>query len=169
MSQDLQTEQQKKEKRKETLWQSTKFTLFSISAGAIQIGSFELMYDVIAWKSWWATYLISLVLSVIWNFTLNREFTFKAANNVPIAMTLVLVYYAMFTPASVFGGNALEGIGWNGTIVTGLMMLLNFVTEFLWDKFVVFRGQENTNKLAKRQAEKKAQMLAQKDANTTEE
>ena len=161
MAQDLQTEQQKKEKQKEAIWQGAKFTLFSISAGLIQIASFELMYDIIGWKSWWATYLISLILSVIWNFTLNREFTFKAANNIPIAMTLVLVYYAAFTPASVFGGNALEAIGWNGTIVTGLMMLINFITEFLWDKFVVFRGQENTNKLAQRQAEKKAQKAAE--------
>ena len=161
MAQDLQTEQQKKEKQKEAIWQGAKFTLFSISAGLIPIASFELMYDIIGWKSWWATYLISLILSVIWNSTLNREFTFKAANNIPIAMTLVLVYYAAFTPASVFGGNALEAIGWNGTIVTGLMMLINFITEFLWDKFVVFRGQENTNKLAQRQAEKKAQKAAE--------
>ena len=156
----------KQEKQKETAWQSLKFTLFSISAGVIQIGSFELMYDVIGWKSWWATYLISLVLSVIWNFTLNRQYTFKSANNVPLAMTLVLLYYAVFTPVSVFGGNALEGIGWNGTIVTGLMMLLNFITEFLWDKFVVFKGSENTNELAKRQAEKRAQ--SKKDENNIE-
>ena len=153
----------KEEKRKETAWQSVKFTLFSISAGAIQIGSFELMYDIIGWRSWWATYLISLVLSVIWNFTFNREFTFKSSNNIPLAMSLVLAYYCVFTPISVFGGNALESAGWNGTIVTGLMMLLNFITEFVWDKFVVFRGSENTNKLAKRQAEKKALKQAEEN------
>lgn len=154
---------EKQEKVKETLWQSAKFTLFSISAGLIQIASFELMYDIIGWKSWWATYLISLVLSVVWNFTFNRKFTFKSANNVPIAMSLVFLYYCAFTPTSVFGGNALEDIGWNGTIVTGIMMALNFVTEFLWCKFVVFRGQENTNELAKRQAEKKNALKEQND------
>ena len=153
----------KKIKQKETAWQSAKFTLFSISAGLLQIGSFELMYDVIEWRSWWATYLISLVLSVTWNFTFNREFTFKSSNNIPLAMSLVLAYYCVFTPISVFGGNALESAGWNGTIVTGLMMLLNFVTEFVWDKFVVFRGSENTNKLAKRQAEKKALKQAEEN------
>lgn len=125
--------------------QFVKFLLFSLSAGIIQIGSFTLMYNVIGWKSWWATYLISLVLSVVWNFTFNRKFTFKSASNVPIAMCLVLIYYCAFTPISVFGGNALEQVI-NGTVVTILMMILNFVTEFFWDKFVVF-NENITNKI----------------------
>ncbi|MBR4745529.1 MAG: GtrA family protein, partial [Clostridia bacterium] len=101
MDENKDKKEARKEKTKETLWQSAKFTLFSISAGLIQIGSFELMYDIIGWKSWWATYLISLVLSVVWNFTFNRKFTFKAANNIPIAMSLVFLYYCAFTPVSV--------------------------------------------------------------------
>lgn len=127
--------------KKQKFFQFLKFLGFSISAGVIQIGSFELMYDVIGWRAWWATYLISLVLSVIWNFTFNRKFTFKSASNVPLAMTLVLLYYCAFTPVSVFGGNALEGIGWNGTLVTAMMMVLNFLTEFVWDKFIVFNDK----------------------------
>lgn len=135
--------------KKQKFLQFLKFSCFSLSAGVIQIGSFELMYDVIGWKAWWATYLISLVLSVIWNFTFNRKFTFKSASNVPFAMMLVLLYYCAFTPISVFGGNALEGIGWNGTLVTAMMMVLNFITEFLWDKFVVF-NDKLMNKILKK-------------------
>lgn len=73
--------------------------------------------------------LYLVALSVIWNFTFNRKFTFKSASNVPLAMTLVFLFYCAFAPASVFGGNALESIGWNGTLVTVLMMAINFVTE----------------------------------------
>lgn len=135
--------------KKQKFLQFLKFLCFSISAGVIQIGSFELMYDVIGWKAWWATYLISLVLSIIWNFTFNRKFTFKSASNVPVAMILVLVYYCAFTPLSVFGGRALEGIGWNGTLVTAIMMVINFVTEFIWDKFVVF-NDKLMNKILKK-------------------
>lgn len=132
--------EQKLTKKQEFL-QFLKFLGFSLSAGLIQIGSFELMYDLIGWKSWWATYLISIVLSVIWNFTFNRKFTFKSATNIPVSMTLALLFYVAFIPVSVFGGNALEGIGWNGTLVTLLMMVINFLTEFVWDKFVVFNDK----------------------------
>ncbi len=137
--------------KKQSFMQFVKFLGFSLSAGIIQFGSFELMYDVCGWKSWWATYLISLVLSVLWNFTFNRKFTFKSASNIPLAMGLVLIYYCAFTPISVFGGRALEGIGWNGTLVTVLMMILNFATEFVWDKFVVF-NEKFTNKLLKKKS-----------------
>ena len=104
------------------------------------------MYNWIGWKVWWPSYLISIILSVIWNFTFNRKFTFKSASNVPLAMTLALLFYCAFVPASVFGGDALEGIGWNGTVVTVLMMIINFVFEFIWDKFVVFNDKV-TNKI----------------------
>lgn len=134
------------------------FTLFSISAGVIQILSFECLYHWIGWNNWWATYLISLTLSVIWNFTFNRKFTFKSSNNVPISMSLVLLYYCAFTPISVFGGQALESIGWNGTLVTLLNMVLNFVTEYIFDKYVTFNDRV-VNKIAgafkKKEGEKK--------------
>lgn len=124
--------------KKAQFLQFLKFVGFSCSAGVIQLLSFELLYNWIGWKQWWAAYLISLTLSVLWNFTFNRKFTFKSAGNVPLAMGLVILYYCAFTPVSVLGGDALEGIGWNGTLVTVLMMLANFLTEFVWDKFVVF-------------------------------
>ena len=109
----------------------------------IQLLSFTVLYEWGAWLKWWPAYLISIVLSVIWNFTFNRKFTFRAANNVPVAMLLVVIYYAAFIPASVFGGNALEA-AWGekfGIAVTVLMMVLNFITEFLWDKFIVFNNK----------------------------
>ncbi len=138
-----------KPSKKQNFFQFLKFVAFSISAGVIQIVSFELMYDVIKWKAWWATYLISIILSVVWNFTFNRKFTFKSASNVPVSMMLALLFYVPFIPLYVFDGNALEGIGWNGTLVTVLMMLINFVGEFFWDKFVVFNDKV-VNKIARK-------------------
>lgn len=125
------------------LIQAIKFTLFSISAGVIQIASFELMYDLIH-INYWVSYLTSLILSVIWNFTFNRKFTFKSANNVPFAMFLVFLYYLVFTPLSTLWGNAMEGVGVPGILVTAFSMIINFVTEFLYQKFVVFRNSINS-------------------------
>ena len=127
--------------KKQQFFQFLKFLAFSLSAGVIQLLSFELLYTWTACLPWWPSYLISIVLSVIWNFTFNRKFTFKSASNVPLAMLLVAIYYCAFIPSSVFGGNALEGIGWNGTLVTVLMMVINFVTEFFWDKYIVFNDK----------------------------
>lgn len=131
--------------KKQQFIQILKFTAFSASAGVIQLLSFSILYEWTKWlqDSWWAAYLISIVLSVIWNFTFNRKFTFASAGNVPLAMALVTVYYCMFIPVSVFGGNALEEL-WGeklGIVVTVLMMLINFVTEFIWDKFLVFNDK----------------------------
>lgn len=133
--------QEKQKNLKKDFLQFLKFLAFSLSAGVIQILSFELLYTWTKALPWWPSYLISVALSVIWNFTFNRKFTFKSATNVPLAMTLVFLFYCAFTPASVFGGDALEGIGWNGTLVTFLMMVINFITEFFYDKFVVFNDK----------------------------
>lgn len=127
--------------KKQEFFQFLKFLAFSLSAGVIQLLSFELLYTWTKWLPWWPSYLISIVLSVIWNFTFNRKFTFKSASNVPLAMILVLIYYCAFVPISVFGGDALEEIGWNGTLVTVLMMVINFITEFFWDKYIVFNDK----------------------------
>lgn len=130
-----------KKDTKTQIIQFLKFLGFSLSAGVIQLLSFELLYTWTACLPWWPAYLISIVLSVVWNFTFNRKFTFKSASNVPLAMTIVAIYYCMFIPVSVFGGDALEGIGWNGTLVTVLMMVINFITEFFWDKYIVFNDK----------------------------
>lgn len=139
-----------KKSKKQQFVEILKFTGFSISAGVIQLLSFTIFYEWAAWLAWWPSYLISIILSVIWNFTFNRKFTFKAANNVPIAMLLVAAYYCAFIPLSVFGGNALEEL-WGekfGILVTVLMMVINFVTEFIWDKFLVFNARV-TDKILK--------------------
>lgn len=121
-----------------------KFTLFSISAGLIQIGGFALLFEALHLPEWVA-YLIALIASVVWNFTLNRKFTFQSASNVPKAMLLVLAYYAVFTPLSTSLEWCLtEKLAWNGYLVTVINMLLNFVTEFLYQRFVVFRDSIDT-------------------------
>ena len=139
--------------KKEAL-RGLKFALFSVSAGIIQISSFTLMNELLHWP-YWVSYLIALVLSVIWNFTLNRKFTFKSANNVPKAMLLVAAYYCVFTPLSVLLEKYLtETCGWNEYLVTAINMVLNFVTEFLYDRFVVFRDSIDTNDIAMKEKEK---------------
>lgn len=128
------------------LIRTIKFTLFSISAGIIEIGVFTLLNNVTNWN-YWINYLIALVLSVIWNFTLNREYTFKASNNIPKAMFKVFIFYLFFTPMSTLLGNYLvEKLNWNEYIVTGINMLLNFVLEYLYDKYIVFKGSIDTKK-----------------------
>ena len=128
--------------KKNEIIQAIKFTLFSISAGAIQIASFAILEIFI--KTYWIPYLVSLLLSIIWNFTLNRKFTFKSAANVPIAMAKVLGFYLVFTPLSTYLGNLAEQAGAQDFLILALTMLSNFVLEFLFCKFVVYRGQENT-------------------------
>ena len=131
---------------KKELIRTVKFTLFSISAGIIEIVLFTLLDKFTGW-TYWPKYLIALIASVIWNFTLNREYTFKSANNVPIAMIKVAIFYAIFTPVSTIAGNYLaENLGWNDILVTLLNMLCNFVLEYLYDKYVVFRGSIDTKK-----------------------
>ena len=132
--------------KKEKFIQIVKFTLFSISAGVIQFGSYELLalicrlaFSLTETQYYWGVYLTSLTLSVLWNFTFNRKFTFKSATNVPIAMLKVLAFYAVFTPLSTWWGDALVNIGWNDTLVLALTMVINFVTEFIYDDLIVFR------------------------------
>ena len=153
--------------KKKNLLQFIKFALFSASAGLIQIISFTVLnefvvntpfirnlmetngtFAAVMHNDYGPIYLIALVLSVIWNFTFNRKFTFKSANNIPIAMLKVLGYYAVFTPISTVAGNFFTGkfahVNAIEYIVLGITMVTNMITEFLFDKFVVFRNSENT-------------------------
>ena len=119
-----------------------KFTLFSASAGIIEFLLFTLLTELTPWN-YWACYLPALIASVLWNFTLNRKFTFQSTTNVAPAMLKVFGYYLVFTPLSTVFGNWLAGVGVNEYLVTILNMLLNFVTEYLFQRFVVFREKEN--------------------------
>jgi len=142
-----------KEKRKEYL-RMMKFFFFSVSAGVIEIVAFTLLNELVKWP-YWPCYLIALVLSVLWNFTLNRTYTFKSANNVPIAMLKVAAFYAVFTPASTMLGNYLaETLMWNEYLVTILNMVCNFVLEYIYDRFVVFGKTIDTNEKALKENEK---------------
>ncbi|MBQ5320631.1 MAG: GtrA family protein [Oscillospiraceae bacterium] len=133
--------------KNKSVLQAVKFTLFSASAGIIQVASFTLLNEVFRLQ-YWPAYLIALSLSVLWNFTLNRRYTFKSAANVPIAMLKVAAFYLVFTPLSTWLGALAEGSGINEYIVLAVTMITNFVTEFLFCKFVVYKGQEDTRKPA---------------------
>ena len=128
--------------QKKSILQVLKFTLFSISAGIIQVGSFAILEIFI--KDYWIPYLISLVLSILWNFTLNRRCTFKSAANVPVAMAKIFGFYLMFTPLSTYLGHLAENKGGNDFLILAVTMIANFVLEFLFCKFVVYRGKEDT-------------------------
>ena len=153
-------------KAKGGVWQFIKFAFFSASAGIIQVLSFTLMSEVIIKlpalqnlmntnasfakimsNEYGPMYLIALILSVLWNFTFNRKFTFKSANNVPVAMLKVFAFYLVFTPISTLLGNHFTAkfadISAINYIVLGCTMACNMITEFLYDKFVVFKGSEN--------------------------
>ena len=125
-----------------------KFVLFSISAGVIQLGSCAVLVAIIGEEQYWISYLISLVLSVLWNFTLNRKFTFYSANNIPVAMMKVSAFYLVFTPLSTWWTAALtsEQVGWHWLAVQISTMLVNFVTEYLYDRFIVFGKTIDTAK-----------------------
>ena len=135
-------EDQKKKDYKE-FFRALKFLLISISAGVIQVGTFTLFNEVFSWN-YCVGYLTSLLLSIIWNFTINRKYTFKSANNIKIAMLLVLAFYAVFTPVSTVLGNMAETSGVNEYIVLGLTMLSNLILEFLYTRFVVYRNSCDT-------------------------
>lgn len=128
------------------LLRTIKFIFFSISAGVIELASFTILNEFCN-LPYWPCYLIALVLSVLWNFTLNRKFTFKSANNVPVAMLKVFAYYCVFTPLTTIGGNYLaETLMWNEYLVTIINMALNLITEYLYQRFFVFGKSIDTAK-----------------------
>ena len=138
-----------KSKKREIL-RFIKFALFSASAGIIEILAFTLLNELTPW-GYWACYLPALVLSVVWNFTLNRRYAFRAEGSYTRQMVLVFLFYCVFTPLSTLVGDWLaDTVGWNEYLVTALNMIANFVLEFLYDKLVVFRGQIDTNEVARR-------------------
>ena len=138
--------------------QAIKFALFSTSAGIIQVASFTVMNELIVPNlniqneallkilnaEYGVCYLVALTLSVLWNFTFNRRYTFRSDCNIPIAMAKVAGFYLVFTPVSVFLGEMASGKGVNEYIILALTMASNFVLEYLFCKFVVYRNQENT-------------------------
>ena len=123
--------------------QMMKFTFFSISAGVIQVISFAIFNDLLKWI-YWPSYLSALILSIIWNFTLNRQYTFKSTANIPVAMIKLFGFYIIFTPLSTWLGHIAESIGINDYIILSLTMISNFVLEFLYCKFIIYKDQENT-------------------------
>ena len=141
------------------LWQMIKFTLFSISAGVIQEGLYLILFNALG-LSYWFSYLVSLVASVLWNFTFNRRYTFRSDADVKRSMLLVALFYVVFTPVTMLGGQWLVNRGLNGNMVQIGTMLLNFVTEFLYQRFVVYRNNIDTNDVARRAKEKEQQTEA---------
>ena len=146
---------------KHEAWQAVKFTLFSASAGIIQIGTYTLMFEVLHWAPW-LSYLVSLILSVLWNFTFNRKYAFRSDADVKRSMLLVGLFYLVFTPVSTWWTAALTGENpftgaqassdplMNNYVVQIGTMLINFVTEFLYQKFVVYRNTIDTNERARK-------------------
>lgn len=122
------------------------FVLFSASAAVIEMGSFALLNEFTGW-SYWPCYLIALLCSIVWNFTLNRKFTFRSAANIPVAMLKTFGFYLVFTPTTTILGSYLaDTLMWNEYLVTGINMALNLVTEYLFQRYVVFRNSLDSKK-----------------------
>lgn len=122
-----------------------KFGLFSASAGLIETGAFYLL-GLVPGFGYWACYLPALIASVIWNFTWNRQFTFHSAARIPTAMLKVFAYYAVFTPLSTIIGDWLVEVRYAAypaanDIVYFTTLIINFITEFLYQRYYVFRGK----------------------------
>lgn len=140
-------------KKKEVI-RAIKFALISASAGIIEIGLFTVLNEFTGLR-YWPCYLIALIASVLWNFTINRRYTFKSTKNVPRAMAMVFAFYLVFTPVTTILGDYLaETAGWNEYLVTGLNMALNLTLEYLYDTFIVYRGDMDNNDIARKDAEK---------------
>lgn len=137
--------------KKQNIWQAVKFTLFSVSAGIVQVASFAILEIFI--KEYWVPYLVSLILSIIWNFTLNKRYTFKSAANVPVAMAKVFGFYLVFTPLSTWLGDVADKAGAHDFLILAVTMIANFVLEYLFCKFIVYRNNENTLVEKKKEAE----------------
>ena len=144
-NENSQLDEIKKPTKKQQFWQFLKFTFFMASAGIIQLLSTTILHQWTGWLKdyYWLAYVIGLTLSVVWSFTFNRKFTFKAANNIPVAMILVVIYNCLIVVPLAWGGDELVklwGTDW-GIVVTVITLLINFITEFIWDKFIVFNAK----------------------------
>ena len=156
--------------KKENALQAIKFALFSASAGIIQVASFTILNELVVPNiniqnetvmkilsaEYGVCYLVALILSVLWNFTFNRKFTFKSATNIPVAMLKIFGFYCVFTPIStIIGETVMRNTSWEFAeyIVLACTMATNMVTEFLFCRFVVYKDSMNTNDLAKKKEE----------------
>ena len=145
------------------LARTLKFILFSASAGIIETLAMVLCEEVIKIPGHYVCYTIALVLSILWNFTFNRKFTFQSAENVPKAMFLVFLFYIPFAPFTIWLEHILADVhGWNEYAVLAINMSLNLSLEYLWDNFVVYRNSKDTNDIAKRKAAKEAEAQQEK-------
>ena len=141
-------EENKQGKSKKEIIRAVKFALVSASAGLVEIGVFTVMNEFTGLK-YWPCYLTALIASVVWCFTINRRYTFKSTKNVPRAMAMVFAFYLVFTPATTILGNYLaETLHWNEYLVTGINMALNLSLEYLYDTFIVYRGEMDNNEIA---------------------
>lgn len=128
---------------KKELIRGIKFTLFSISAGIIQIGLFTFLNELLK-LDYWVSYITSLIVSILWNFTINRKVTFKSSNNLKLSMFLVFLFYVAFTPISTILGELAENNGVNEYIVLAVTMISNFILEYLYTRFIVYRKSCDT-------------------------
>ena len=157
MEENREIRETENKKDKKEIFRAAKFVLVSISAGIVEIVVFTLMNEFTGLK-YWPCYLTALVASVVWCFTINRRYTFRSTKNVPRAMAMVFAFYLVFTPATTILGNYLaETLHWNEYLVTGINMALNLSLEYLYDTFVVYRGEMDNNDVAAREQEKQSQ------------
>ena len=150
---------EKKQSNHKVFWKeffrTIKYFIVAASAGLIQFGVNVLLFKVTP-MPYWICYDIALILSVIWNFTINRKATFKSVGNIPIAMLKVLGYYAVFGPiATVAAVFVKEDNPYYWLITIGLI-IINGVTEYLFMRLFVFRKEIDSAVKAKEAKQTKA-------------
>ena len=164
--------EQKKEKK--TFWQLVKFTLVSLLACIVQVVSLAILYNIPAIKAlsaepfhWFVfhydviegkqcglalfiAFNTSNLLAQIVSFFVNRKKTFSANNNVPITLTIYLLFTvallcfsAWFNPivfefASRHGANSALAT----TIATAVCSTLQFIIYFPVDKLLMRQKKE---------------------------
>lgn len=116
----------------------------------------EIFYDPDTGKTYGLSYFIAVSLSVIWNFTFNRKYTFKSASNVPKAMLLFVLYYAFSIPFNCWAIvqlNKLVVFPLSDKVILICIMLANGLPAFFYQRYVVFgRSLDTKHKKKKRQA-----------------
>lgn len=151
-------EKQAKKEKRQGVMQFIKYALCAASAGIIQLVVFTILHNVIPDDGKKINFIqpteintfvattVALCASILWNFTLNRKFTFKDASNVPKAMILAFLFYVPFYPFQTWYVCTIEPLlsakinaTLAGIIAEGSVMAINFALEFMWQKFVVFR------------------------------
>ena len=150
---------QPRAKTKNGWLQFLQFVVVSLGAGVIEYATFALMTWIVPDNKTMlvAAEVTSVVLSCLFNFTVNRKYTFHSSSNIPLGMLLYGVYYAFLaTPAGVWFLLFLTQGGMHELLAKAVKMLVNFIFDYLFCKFILFQAADKVLHYVKRKLGLKA-------------